>query len=77
MANQPPFAVLANAVSLPLIKSTTKALTLNYFGFVDGSTSPEASQFLAKYSDGAAKDIHPTIATFLRITQDDCVGNAV
>ncbi|KAJ4012648.1 hypothetical protein NW752_008361 [Fusarium irregulare] len=76
MANQPPFAVLANAVPLPPIKSTTKASTLNFFGFLDGSTPPEASQFLAKYSDGSAKDIHPAIATFLRITQDHCVGNA-
>ena len=76
MANQPPFAVLANAVPLPPIKSTTKASTLNYFGFVDGSTPPQAAQFLAKYSDGAAKDIESAVTTFMRITQNDCVGNA-
>ena len=75
MANQPPFAVLANAVPIPPIKSTTKGSTLNYFGFVDGLTPPEASKFLAKYSDGAAQDIESAVTTFMRLTQDDCVGN--
>ncbi|KAJ4138489.1 hypothetical protein NW768_002324 [Fusarium equiseti] len=75
MANQPPFAVFLTPVSLPLITSTTETSTFNYFGFVDGSTTIEASKFLAKYSDGAAKDIESTITAFMRLTQHDCVGN--
>ncbi|RFN54264.1 hypothetical protein FIE12Z_1390 [Fusarium flagelliforme] len=76
MANQPPFAILATPVPLPPIKSTTETSTFNFFGTVDDALPLRASKFLAKYSDGAAKEIESAIATFICITQNDCVGNA-
>ncbi|KIL85462.1 hypothetical protein FAVG1_11420 [Fusarium avenaceum] len=76
MSDQLAFAILTPSIDIPHITCTKRESTLNYYGLVDASIAAEASNFLARLTDGVEQEMKHTIETFLRITQNDCTGNA-
>lgn len=76
MSDQLPLAILMAPIVIPRITSTKRESTLDYYGLADASIAAEASNFLARLTDGVEEELKRTIETFLRITQNDCTGHA-
>ncbi|CAJ0552394.1 Ff.00g063730.m01.CDS01 [Fusarium sp. VM40] len=76
MSDQLPLAILTASINVPRITSTKRESTLNYYGLANASIAAEATNFLARLTDGVEQEMKHTIETFLRITQNDCTGNA-
>jgi hypothetical protein len=69
-------AILTESIDIPRITSTKRESTFDYYGLADASLVTEASNFLARLTDGAEQEMKHVIETFLRITQSDCTGHA-
>ncbi|KAG5655367.1 hypothetical protein KAF25_006870 [Fusarium avenaceum] len=76
MSDQSPLGILTASIDIPRITSTKHMSTLDYYGLADASIAAEASNFLARLTDGVEEEMKRTIEAFLRITQNDCSGHA-
>ncbi|SPJ87933.1 uncharacterized protein FTOL_12402 [Fusarium torulosum] len=76
MSDQSPLAILTASIDIPQITSTKQQSTFDYYGLANASLATEASNFLARLTDGVEQEMKRIIETFLRITQSDCTGHA-